>query len=880
MKTIHLVIDDKPIVAPEGTNIFQAAMDNDIYIPGLCYHPKLSQFGGCRLCMVEVTERRTGHRFACAHPISEGMVVKVNTPKVVRYRKSVMEFLLVHHELSCPTCDKAGECNLQDITHELNQSQSRFKAPRMNYPIVRDNPVLELNRNRCVLCGRCVSACKEIEGASAIDFQNRGIKTVIGTAFDKPLNCSFCGGCVAVCPTGAWQDRTLGFQGRSWEFNKSPTICPYCSVGCTIVLNTKMESVRRVTSDDYLGINEGNLCVKGRFGHEFIHSAERVKAPLVRKNGVLCHTSWEEALEYASRRFQEIIKESGGKAIGGIGSEKCTNEDNYLFQKFCRLVLGTNNIDNLANIRSPSLNAAILKSVTHGITSSSLKEIEQANTLFFVGVDVTEELPVIGSMARKAIRLHEAGLVIANMRGVTFHSMAKRDMRLKYSPGSQTILIQALMKIMVGEKLVDLKKIEASHSNYRDLYTSLDKFSIKEASQVTNVPEDVLRDTALLFSKAGNCCVVCGKDVAEDPLGEDSINALIDFCVLIQSIQGDATGGGKVSLYFSRHHNNSQGVNDMGVTPGFLPGYLDVNDTQHRETIKKSWGGDLPDGGDGNGSPGVFELAQGDKLKALYIMGENPIMSHPRGTAVREAFGKVGFIVVQDAFLTETAQLADVVFPSTTFAEKEGTFTNMGMTVQRLNKAIKPVGESRPDWQIITELAGKMGKPFPYASPKDILNEIEQVVPIYSGINYNRLKRKEFHWASSVANKDGIPKYIFSAPPKKLLDVKTNKDFPFLLLTGRSLNHQGTFSRHSKSLMLIAPECFVEVNRRDAQTLEIRDGDTVVLESVQNKIVLKAKVTNRSPEGVVFVPVDYEWTPVNLLCDRAYTPVKISKQLL
>jgi len=266
MKTIHLVIDDKPIIAPEGTNIFQAALDNGIYIPGLCYHPKLSQFGGCRLCMVEVTERRTGHRFACAHPVSEGMIVKVSTPKVIRYRKSVMEYLLVHHELSCPICDKAGECSLQDITHELNQSPSRFKAVRMDYPVVRDNPVLELNRNRCVLCGRCVSTCKEIEGIAAIDFQNRGFKTVIGTAFDRPLECSFCGGCVAVCPTGAWQDRTLGFKGRSWEFSKVPTICPYCAVGCTVVLNTKMESVRRITSDDYTGINEGNLCVKGLVG--------------------------------------------------------------------------------------------------------------------------------------------------------------------------------------------------------------------------------------------------------------------------------------------------------------------------------------------------------------------------------------------------------------------------------------------------------------------------------------------------------------------------------------------------------------------------------------------------------------------------------------
>ncbi|KAB2832823.1 MAG: 4Fe-4S dicluster domain-containing protein, partial [Candidatus Brocadia sp.] len=288
MNIINLVINDKPISAPEGTNVFQAALDNNIYIPGLCYHPKLSQFGGCRLCYVEVTERkRTSHRFACAHPVSEGMIVKVDTPRVIRYRKSVMEYLLAHHELSCPTCDKSGECGLQNITYEMNLAPGRFRTVRMHQPVIRDNPVLELNRNRCILCGRCVSACKEIEGNSAIDFQNRGFKTVIGTAFDRPLECSFCGGCVAVCPTGAWQDRTLGFRGRPWEFASTPTICPYCSVGCTVVVNTKTDDVRRIVSNDRLGINEGNLCVKGRFGHEFIHSPERLKTPLIRKNGEL-----------------------------------------------------------------------------------------------------------------------------------------------------------------------------------------------------------------------------------------------------------------------------------------------------------------------------------------------------------------------------------------------------------------------------------------------------------------------------------------------------------------------------------------------------------------------------------------------------------------
>jgi len=880
MNIIHLVIDDKPIVAPEGTNIFQAALDNDVYIPGLCYHPKLSQFGGCRLCFVEVTERkRTGHRFACAHPVSEGMIVKVNTQKVIRYRKSVMEYLLAHHELSCPTCDKSGECGLQNITHELNLAPGRFKTVRMHYPVIRDNPVLELNRNRCILCGRCVSACKEIEGVGAVDFQNRGFKTVIGTAFDRPLECSFCGGCVAVCPTGAWQDRTLGFQGRPWEFKSTPTICPYCSVGCTIVINTKMESVRRIISNDRLGINEGNLCVKGRFGHEFIHSPERIKTPLIRKNGELYPTSWNDALDYVSKRFQQIINEHGGKSIGGIGSEKCTNEDNYLFQKFCRSVLGTNNIDNLSNIKSPYLNGLIYKSVVNGIASTSLKEIENANTLFFFGVDMTEAHPVAGSMARKAIRMNNANLVVANVRNVLFNSVAKNDIRLKYTLGSQTVLINALIKAIIDENLVDLKKVETSTNNFHELCSSLDKFSVKDASQSIGVPEADIRRTSTLLTKPGNCCIVCGKDIEEDPLGENTIKALSNLCALINAAHDEKTSAGKISVLFSRSNNNSQGVNDMGVVPEFFPGYLDINDASDREKVEKLWDVKLADDISKKDSVNVIDLALNGKLKALYVMGENPIINYPKGKDVREAFKRIDFVVVQDTFLTETAQLADVVLPTATFAEKEGTFTNMGMIVQRLNKAIQPVGDAKPDWQIICDLAKKMGQPYGYVSTKEILSEIASIAPIYTGVNYDRLKRKEFNWVSSVYDRAKPTKYTFEIIQSESLNIIKRKDFPFILLTGASLNHQGTFSRHSKSLTSVAPECFVEINRKDAQGMHIQDGDMVIVESMQNKIKLKVKVTGKPPEGIVFVSEDYEWMPINLLRDRVYTPVKIYKEL-
>ena len=874
---INLIIDNKNITVPRGTDIFLAAKNNGIYIPGLCYHPKLSQFGGCRLCMVEVTERgRTRHKFSCAQPVSEGMQVKTKTPEIIKYTKSVMEYLLAHHPLDCPTCDKSGECGLQDITHDLKLSKGRFKTVRMNKPMRRDNPLLEFNANRCILCGRCVKLCKDVEGVGAIDFQNRGINTIIGTAFDKPLNCSFCGGCLSVCPTGSWQDRTFKFRARHWELKKTSSICPYCAVGCTIETNTKDNTVLKITSNDARGMNEGNLCIKGRFGHDFVHSDKRIKTPLIKKNGVLSPVSWDDAIGYVAKRFQEIKNVYSGKAIGGIGSEKCTNEDNYVFQKFCRMVLETNNIDNLSNMKSPLLNTLIHKSIVHGFTSTtSLKKIEKADTLFFVGADVTEAHPVIGTLARKAIRLNKADLIIANMRNVRFDSIAKNDIRLIYKPGTQAPLINALIKIIIDEKLVDLKRVEKATDGLGELKSLLKTLTIKKASQITGVSEETIRKASALVAKPGNCYIVCGKDIEEDPSGPDTIKALMNLCALINTASSLKTDAGKISLIFSRLNNNSQGANDMGVVPDFFPGYLDIDDQSNRKRFEKSWDTKLSDTIRKGTAFNLIDLALKKKLKAMFVMGENPIVNFPNGKTVKEAFHNLEFIVVQDTFLTETAQLADVVFPTATFAEKEGTYTNMAMEVQRLNIAIPPVGNARQDWQILCDIAKKMGVTLFYESSKEILDEIENTVPIFSGIYYERLIRQSFNWVT--AHKLKPRKFKFEIFNPKSVTVKKKRDYPFLLLTGPSLHHLGSFSRNSNSLVSVASECFVELNRKDAHRMNIKDGDEVLIESIQDSMKLKAKVTKKLPEGMIFIQEDYEWVHVNVLRDNVYTKVKLSK---
>lgn len=588
--------------------------------------------------------------------------------------------------------------------------------------------------------------------------------------------------------------------------------------------------------------------------------------------------SWHDALDYVSKRFQQIITEHGGQSIGGLGSEKCTNEDNYLFQKFCRSVLGTNAIDNMANLKAPYLNRMIYQAVVHGMATPSLKELEHADTLFFFGADVTEALPVAGSMARKAIRLNNANLIIANVRNVQFNSTAKNDIRLFYTLGSQTLLMNALMKVIIEECLIDVTQAESVTNHFHELRSSLSSFAISDASQQTGVHEESLRSAARLLAKPGKCIILCGKDIEEDPAGEVTMKALLNLCALINTAYHGKDGEGKTSVLFSRSHNNSQGVNDMGVVPDFLPGYLDVNQVSHKEEAERIWGTKLPADLFRKDAASIIDRALGGTLKAFYLMGENPIVTYPHGKDIREACKKLDFMVVQDTFLTETAQLADVVLPTVTFAEREGTFTNMAMTVQRLNKAIQPVGEARPDWQIICALAEKMGHHFRYLSAKEILHEIGSLAPVYAGISYYRLKRREFQWISSFYNKNTPTPYSFELVPSAPKAVAKRKDFPYLLLVGSSLNHHGTFSRHSKTLTSIAPECFVEMNKNTAQEIGVGSGDMVAVESMQNKIQLKAKVTDELPEGIVFIPEDYEWVPVNLLRNKVYTPVKIYKE--
>lgn len=882
---INLTIDNKKVSVPKGTSIMEAARKNGIDIPGFCYHPKLDSFGACRVCMVHVTERgRTSDKFACAQPVGEGMEVVTKSDKINKYVKSVTEYLLIHHPLDCPICDKSGECELQDVSFKLKLSKGRIKSKRKNSPSVKNNPVLEFNHNRCILCGRCTRICSEVQGIAAIDFQKRGFNTEIGTPVGKPLDCEFCGQCLSVCPVGAIQDRVLNFRGRSWEFKKTKTTCTYCSVGCTLFLNTKNNEVLRITSDDDAGINNGNLCSKGRFGFQFIHSNARIKEPLIKENGKLAPTTWENALEVISNKFNEIKNNNGAESIGGIGSEKCTNEENYLFQKFFRVVLGSNTIDNMANIRAPFLNELIYESISSGVCSNSLEKIQEADLVFLFGTDIIEEYPVAGNMARKAIKENGASLIIANVRNVDFKSVAQTDLRINYNYSAEHAFLNALMKLMIDENLVDIDNIEHNTNNFGEFKEFLVNSDINDFLNEAGADRDQMFKIAESLSASNNRAICVGKEILNHPAGKDGLRSLLNLAYL--TMYGCGTKGGTVAhgtsnVYFSREHNNSQGVNDMGVVPDYFPGYQGYSVSENRGKFSKKWAESvkgstlsIPErlSSDGN----IFDLAIQGKLKALYIMGDNPILSHIDGREAREAINKLEFTVVQDSFLTETAFMADVVLPSTTFAEKEGTFVNSGRSVQKVNKAIDSLNGSTADSEIICVLAKKMGYSFNYSSPNQIMEEITELTPVYSGINYSELDKNGVNWVKNVEKKR-VPEFHI-VKSDLIQGDNIRKRFPFILSTGNIMFHLGTYSNNSKVLKEIYPECRVEINPDDAKDLNINNGDTVEIISPNSGLRLKTKVTKKSTRGVVFIPSNFDHVPVNLLYDRDCIPmVKILK---
>jgi len=962
LETINLIIDNKSVAVPPGKTILEAALGAGIYIPHLCYLPGLRPYAGCRLCLVEIEGwRKKGELItACTQPAAAGMVVHTDTPEVVSTRRQVLELILSDHPdrcLTCPRrvrcslfdackrdlavtdrcviCAKNGLCELQQVVDFVGVTQQRFYGVSREYALERTNPFIERDWNKCISCGRCVRACVEIRGVGAIDFAYRGKRALVTTPFDvemKDTNCEFDGGCVLVCPTGALMDRVNKYAGR--PDRSCSTICSYCGVGCGLRLNIKGDKIIGAVPDVASPVNSNCLCVKGRYAYDYVQSPARLSAPLVRRPaGAPAKTTWDQALSIVVQRLHEIKVQYGPDAIGIIASAKCTNEENYLAQKLARAVIGTNNVDSCAALCHKPTLEGLQAAFGWGAMTNSIPDIEKAGCIFVIGSNTTETHPIVALRIKWAVK-KGAKLIVANPREIDLCRFA--HLWLRHQPGSDVALINGLTRVIVEEELWDSAFVSQNCTGLDPLIASLQAYSPEQVSKITGVPTQDIVMAARLIATGGrhpgyvmppvyyrlmeevgiqgetaHTSIIYGTGITHHANAIDGVRALANLAMLTGDL--GVAGGGLNPL---AGQNNMQGACDMGALPNYLPGYQSLADPEVCAKFAAAWNSELPERA-GLTLTGMLAAAHQGSLKALYVIGENPMLAAPDLNFVQEALQKLDFLVVQDIFFTETAQLADVVLPGVSFAEKDGTFTNTERRVQRVYKALEPVGDSKPDWWIITELARRLQQiskpPVPasdsslrsfadwdYIHPATVMSEIATLTPLYGGISYDRLEKGGLQWPCYSLSEPGTPILYaggFGERKGQFLPVEyrppaeqPDAEYPLLLTTGRILfhYHAGRLTMHSKGLMAIRPEGYAELHPDDARPLNITDDDLIKISSRRGQVVTKARLNEAALPGTVFMTIHYAESAVNCLMGRPagddghmpelkYCPVRVEK---
>ncbi|MDX1764758.1 MAG: molybdopterin-dependent oxidoreductase, partial [bacterium] len=687
---IKIVFNGTEHEVDAGGTVIQAADALGICIPRFCYLEKLAPLGGCRMCLVAL-EGVPKLQTACTTPTRDGMQVVTESEEISRARKAMLEFLLVQHPLDCFYCDKASECDLQDLTYQYGTTERRFDFPKEKGTLVYENPLIERNLDRCVHCERCIRACRDIQGAHALSATGRGHHTDVREV-PGGGECQFCGHCIDVCPVGANMDRLFTYGGRPFQMETADTLCPYCGVGCTLTMNTRDGKLVRVRAGTE-GVNRGSLCARGRFGWGFVHDGGRLTRPLVRKQGKLVEVDWDEALLYLATRLEKIVQEHGAQAVGGIGSPRLSDESNYLFQRFMRAVVGTNHIDSSARLH---YTAGLMGRLGFNgdVREATLEDVRQAARVVIIGADPVETNPVLGLAIKKSV-LRGGKMVVADPRSTLTGKLAAHHVRIH--PGGELALILALGGRLLGESAVaDLGEAEL-----------LQRAGIGE--------DDMERLVAMLTKEAGGETVIlAGRGVTQGAYGATAVAMLARL----------AAAQGALFLLTS-DRNNERGSCEMGVLPDRLPGLRPLSDKGAVETI---WGKKIPDW-PGLSLYDMLEAARDGKIKALYVVGEHPISDFPDSKYVEAALNSLDFLVIQDTMMTPTAAMADVVLPTVTFAEQRGSFTNMEGRVQSFVPLISIQGDGRPDGRIFVDLARKMGRQMPFQNLTDVQNEIDAVVP-------------------------------------------------------------------------------------------------------------------------------------------------------
>jgi formate dehydrogenase major subunit len=874
-------------VTPDDT-ILKAAEKAGVKIPTLCYLKELTPEGSCRMCLVEVEGNAKGLVTACTQPCTDGMVVHTKSEKVIEARKFVLDLLLSAHNADCFSCAKNGGCKLQEYCFEYGVEKTSFENPVQPQRPEADNtnPFLSYDPTKCILCRRCQRTCAQIQGRGVLAVSGRGFNAGITTSFEMPWNltdCEHCGNCAGACPTGALVTKDNLKNYRPYNVEHVRTTCPHCAVGCQYDLLVRNNTIVGVEAADGES-NHGRLCVKGRFGSfKFVHSGDRITDPLIKdkETGKFRKASWDEALDLVASKFMQIKKEYGPNSLAGFACSRSPNEDIYMVQKMVRTCFGTNNTDNCARVCHSASVSGLAMTLGSGAMTNPIYDItHDVDAIMLVGSNPEEAHPVVGAQIRAAVR-NGAKLIVVDPRDIDLAKSA--TVHLKLRPGTNVAFANGMMNVFITENLIDEEFIKTRTEGFEKLKEIVLRYTPELVGEICNVDPEDIRKAARIYAKAGKAPIIYCLGVTEHSTGTEGVMSMSNMAMMVGKLGRPGCGVNPL-----RGQNNVQGACDMGAQPNDYPGYqkVTINGKPNEPVIQKfekAWGVELPRE-IGLHATDTFTAMVDGRVKGLYIYGEDPVVTDPDTHHILKALGSLDFFVVQELFMTETAQLADVILPGRSYAEKEGTFSNTERRVQRVRKAVTVPGNMRLDTDIICDLMRRMGYNQPTLTAAEIFDEMAELTPSFHGMSHARLDAtdgKYLQWPCPDKDHPGTPimhvgkfsrglGWFYPAeyvPAAELPD----EEYPILLSTGRILYHYTTraMTGRTPELMEISGNSFVEINTEDAQKLGIENGERVRLVSRRGEITSEARVSTKTNPGECWMPFHFPDGDCNWLTNAA-----------
>lgn len=856
-------INNQPYEIKEGETIlsFIKRYKGENLVPTLCDAPNLDPFGSCRVCSVDVALEQGGKAktlASCHTPISEGQFIYPNSNSILELRKNIIELVLTDHPLDCLTCEVNGNCELQTVAAQVGIREVRYPEGDTHLDREKDlsHPYMTSDLSKCINCYRCVRACDEVQGQFVLSMAGRGFDSKIIKGLDQSFlesDCVSCGACSQACPTSAISDI---FQSKAITATETTrTICTYCGVGCNLDVSTTNGEVVSIHAPYDAEVNEGHTCLKGRYAFKFYNHPDRLDSPMIKRNGEFEKVSWEEAYDYIANKLNGYKTEFGADSIAGISSSRCTNEENYLMQKFIRAVIGTNNIDGCARVCHSPTALGMQRTFGTGAATNSIEDLKHTNCILVIGANPTDAHPVTGARLKQfAMKSGNVSIVIDPRRTelaryATYH--------LPLRPGTNVAVLNMMMYYIISEGLADEAFIAARTEGFEDYKKEILSIDLDKMEAVSGVDRALVREAAIAYASAPAAMSFHGLGVTEHSQGTFAVMQIADLALLTGNIGRKGVGVNPL-----RGQNNVQGSADMGVQPHQGAGYLDVTNDEVNKKYNQFYGVDVPKH-IGYKIPEMFEAALDGKLRAIWIIGEDVVQTDPNTQKVIKALQATDLVIVQELFMTETAKYADVILPGASFLEKSGTFTNGERRVQAVRQVVEPIAGTKPDGQIIVDIMNKMGYAQPDYTPDGMLKEISQIVPFFAGITWENLGTNGKQWPVAEDGTDtqilhqtefkrGKGLFAFNPFEETVELTEHGKDYPYILTTNRELEHYncGAMTRRTGNAEILKSD-YLMIHPEDAAANLINDGDFVCLESPRGKVDVKARITDEVKLGVL-----------------------------